>query len=108
MYIGVMPISYVYTLTDLPARIIFVPLSSTTTTSHIHSMILRVISSSSRFLPLAPYNRGGEKRSVRNFKISWDRGGMKKNAEELQNRGRGIGVLVTKKNAEELQNCGHG
>ena len=67
----VMPISHVYTLADLPARIIFVlvlyiiltrwtPLfrvqrSVLLTTSHIHSMILRVISSSSRFLPLAPY-----------------------------------------------------
>ena len=69
--ITVMPISHVYTLADLPARIIFVPVlyiiltrwtplfrvqrSVLLTTSHIHSMILRVISSSSRFLPLAPY-----------------------------------------------------
>ena len=57
-----MPISHVYTLADLPARIIFVPVlyiiftPVLLTTSHIHSMILRVISSSSRFLPLSPYS----------------------------------------------------
>ena len=71
--ITVMPIGHVYILAaDLPARIIFVPLlyiiltrwtplfrvqrSVLLTTSHIHFMILRVISSSSRFLPLAPYS----------------------------------------------------
>ena len=75
--ITVMPISHVYTLADLPARIIFVPVlyisltrwtplfrvqrSVLLITSHIHSMILRVISSSSRFLPLAPYNLSKQK-----------------------------------------------
>src|SRR6202007_1497658 len=67
-----MPISHVYTLADLPARIVFVPVlyiiltrwtplfrvqrSVLPTTSHIYLMILGVITPSSRFLSPAPYN----------------------------------------------------
>jgi hypothetical protein len=53
---------------------------------------------------------------VRNFKIvggceekelqNVGDGVTKKNAEELQNRGRRIGVMATKRNAEELQIMG--